>query len=120
MTERVFCPKMPNLIQSNENFKKLQITPLDFFNPGGVHLKAIQERALENEFPEAVQIVKRHEYHLLDVGIVDVEVLSPEGAGDLFKEHIHLIVQRHPLVYKPIGDAKALFLVSDLCISMGR
>src|SRR5512136_1166357 len=88
-------------------FEKLQIAPLDLLNPGRFHLEAVQEGTLENKVSEFVDVVKSHENHLEDLGIVNVQVLSAERDSHRRKKGVHFIVGHNALLHEPLADLPA-------------
>jgi hypothetical protein len=106
-----FLPEEAELDPVKAEFKKFQIASLDFLNPGRLHFKAIQEGTLENKVPECVDVVKSHENHFEDLGIVNVQALSAERDRDRGKKGVHFIVGHNALIHEPLADLpRFLFL----------
>jgi len=97
------------------------VVPCDGGHPGLVHLEALQEPALQNESPEAVEVVTGHEVHLHGLG-GQCLLLLPELVEHQSLEGgpVHLVLLQalpgEPLPYRAPGSlpvAVAEFLADE-------
>jgi hypothetical protein len=95
-------------------FEKFQIASSDLLDPGRLYLEAIQERALEDEVPEFVDVVESHKHHLVNLGIVNVKVLGAERDRDRGEQVVHFIVRHNALIHEPFADLPCLFFLETL------